>query len=57
VCVKQRLLKMNPFATVETVGRRKHGSSKPRLSIDECRTLEAFCFAHADEPDCVLTYA
>ena len=54
--VKQRLLKANPFAEVEAVGRKRHGSTKARLSLDESRRLEAYCFAHRDNPDCVLTY-
>ena len=54
--VKQRLLKGNPFAEVEAVGRKRHGSTKSRLSVDESRRLEAYCFEHRDDPACVLTY-
>lgn len=55
-CVKQRMLRANPFADVEAVGRKRHGSTKERLSVNESRKLEAYCCAHADEQDCVLTY-
>ncbi len=55
-CVKKRILKVNPFADVEAVGRKVKGSSKPRLTVNESRQLEAYCFEHADNPDCVLTY-
>lgn len=55
-CVKQKLLRANPFDDVETIGRRRKGSGKSRLTVNECRKLEAHCFAHADDPDCVLTY-
>ena len=55
-CVKERLLKVNPFADVEALGQRRHGSSKPRLTVNESRRLEAFCITHGHNPDCVLTY-
>lgn len=55
-CVKQKMLRANPFADVEAVGRKRHGSTKERLTVNECRQLEAYCCAHADNPDCVLTY-
>lgn len=55
-CVKQRLLRANPFAAVETVGRKRHGSTKGRLSVNESRELEAYCCKHGDEQDCALTY-
>lgn len=55
-CVKERMLKSNPFADVEAVGRKVKGSSKPRLTVNESRVLEEYCFKHADNPDCVLTY-
>jgi len=55
-CIKARYLKANPFKDVEPVGRKVKGSTKPRLTVNESRQLEAYCFAHADNPDCVLTY-
>lgn len=55
-CVKRRYLKVNPFADVERVGRKVHGSTKPRLTVDESRQLETYCFENASDPDCVLTY-
>lgn len=55
-CVKKRYLKRDPFADVERVGRKVHGSFKPRLSVNESRKLESYCCARGDDPDCVLTY-
>ena len=54
--VKNRLLKANPFEDVEQVGRKRHGSTKSRLTVDESRRLETYCFAHQTEQDAVLTY-
>lgn len=42
-CVKQKLLKANPFADVEGQGRRRKGSGKDRLRVDESRVLQAAC--------------
>lgn len=56
-CVKQKLLKRNPFSDVESVGKRMPGAYKSRLTINESRQLEAFCFKYSHNPDCVLTYA
>lgn len=55
-CVKQRMLKTNPFADVEAQGRKTPGAAKPRLTVNESRKLEAYCFQHSSNPDCVLTY-
>lgn len=55
-CVKEKLLKANPFADVERVGRKRRGADKSRLTVNESRQLEAFCFEHSHNPDCVLTY-
>lgn len=55
-CVKQKMLRANPFANVEAIGRKRHGSTKDRLTVNESRQLEAYCCQHADNPDCVLTY-
>jgi integrase len=54
-CVKQRWLRANPFAEVEAVGQRVHGSDKARLTTDESRQLEAWCLAHPDDQGAVLT--
>ena len=56
-CVKQKMLKSNPFADVEPVGKRNRGSNKPRLTVNESRQLEAHCLADPTDPDRVLTYA
>jgi len=54
-CVKQKLLRTNPFAEVEAQGKRRKGSTKSRLTVNESRLLEAYCFEHGG-PECVLTY-
>lgn len=54
--VKSKLVKIDPFANVEAIGRRNRGSGKSRFTVNESRKLEAYCFAHADDPYCVLTY-
>lgn len=54
-CVKQRYLKVNPFAEVEPLGQRTHGADKSRLTVDESRKLEAWCLAHPDDVGAVLT--
>ena len=57
-CVKRRWLKANPFAEVESVGRRVEGADKVRLTVDESRQLQAFCHAHAaTDLGAVLTLA
>lgn len=45
-CVKQKLLKANPFEDVEGEGRRRRGSSKDKLRVDESRVLQAACHVH-----------
>ena len=57
LCVKRRWLKSNPFENVEPVGRKTHGSTKPRLRVDESRKLRAFCLARPNDQHCVLTFA
>lgn len=42
-CVKQKLLKANPFGDVEGEGKRRKGSGKDRLRVDESRLLQAAC--------------
>jgi integrase len=54
-CVRRGLLKSDPFAAVDPVGRRVVGADKARLTVDESRTLEAWCLAHASDPGAVLT--
>lgn len=54
--VKSKLARANPFANVEAIGKRNRGSGKSRLTVNESRKLEAYCFAHAGDPYAVLTY-
>jgi integrase len=42
-CLKQKLLKVNPFDEVEPDGRLRRGASKARLGVDEARALRAWC--------------
>lgn len=53
--VKQRWLRVNPWAGVEPVGRRVHGADKVRLTVDESRALEAWCIERPDDKYAVLT--
>lgn len=57
LCVKRRWLKSNPFAYVEPVGRKTHGSTKPRLRVDESRKLREFCLAEPGDQHRVITLA
>jgi integrase len=57
MCLKRRWLKVNPFALVESVGRKTHGSTKPRLRVDESRKLYDFCMARLDDQHAVITLA
>lgn len=54
-CVKRKLLRENPFADVEPVGRRVLGADKTRLTVDESRKLEAWCLANAADHGAVVT--
>lgn len=54
-CVKQKWLRTNPFADVEPIGKRVHGADKVRLTINESRTLEAWCLAHPSDQGAALT--
>jgi integrase len=56
LCVKRRWLRQNPFATVEPIGRKKHGSTKSRLSVDESRKLRDYCHSIGDQ-HAVITLA
>lgn len=56
-CVRRKLLKENPFSDVEPIGRRVLGADKSRLTVDECRKLDAWCRAHPDDHGAVLTLA
>jgi integrase len=49
LALKERWLRVNPFADVESVGRKRHGSTKPRLTTDESRRLAAHCHEAADQ--------
>lgn len=57
LCVKRRWLRHNPFASVEPVGRKTHGSTKPRLRVDESRKLREFCLARPDDQHAVIAFA
>jgi integrase len=57
LCVKRRWLRSNPFALVEPVGRKTHGSSKPRLRVDESRKLRAYCHSLGIDQHAILTLA
>lgn len=56
-CVKRKLLRANPFADVESLGRRVLGADKIRLTVDESRVLEAWCLEHPADPACIITLA
>lgn len=56
-CVSKRWLHSNPFAGVEPVGQKVHGSEKEQLSLDESRRLRAYCHMHRDDQGAVLTLA
>jgi integrase len=55
LCIKRRWLKANPFASVEPVGRKTHGSTKPRLRVDESRKLREYCHSLGIEQHAILT--
>lgn len=57
LCVKRRWLRDNPFAAVEPVGRKRHGSTKPRLRVDESRRLFDYCLARLDDQRAVIALA
>lgn len=55
-CVRKKWLRADPFAEVEMVGQRVHGGDKERLTIDETRKLEAWCYEHPGQ-DAAVTLA
>lgn len=55
-CTKKGWLRADPFADVEVVGQRVHGGDKERLTIDETRKLEEWCYAHPGQ-DAAVTLA
>lgn len=57
LCVKKRWLASNPFADVESVGRKTHGSTKPRLRVDESRKLREYCLDDTSDQHRVITLA
>lgn len=57
LCVKRKWLRANPFAAIEPKGRKTHGSTKPRHSVDESRKLWEFCLARVPDQHAVLTLA
>jgi integrase len=56
-CVKRGLLKSNPFADVEPVGRKVIGADKARLTTDESRHLDEWCRARPGDQDATITLA
>lgn len=57
LCVKQRWLRANPFALVEPIGRKRHGSTKPRLRVDESRKLRDYCHSLGVDQHAIITLA
>ena len=57
LAIKLRWLRANPFDGVVPVGRKTHGSTKPRHTIDEARQLEAYCLEHTEDQGAVVTLA
>lgn len=57
LCLKKRWLRVNPFALVEPVGRKTHGSTKPRLRVDESRKLLEYCAGLGTDQHAVITIA
>ena len=55
LCVRRRWLRANPFEDVEPTGRKTHGSTKPRLRVDESRKLREYCLARPSDQRCVMT--
>lgn len=57
LAVKRKWLRVDPFANVEPVGRKTHGSSKPRLRVDESRKLRDYCLADTSDQHRIITLA
>jgi integrase len=57
LCVERRWLRADPFAKVKAIGRKRHGSTKPRLRVDESRALFDYCLARHDDQCCVIAIA
>ncbi len=57
LAVKRRWLRVNPFDGIENVGRKRHGSTKPRHTVDEAVRLQAYCLAHPEDQGAVVTLA
>ena len=57
LCWKKRWLRVNPFAIVEPVGRKRHGSTKPRHGVDESRKLREWCLERTTDQHAVITLA
>jgi integrase len=56
-CVKQKWMKANPFWGIDPVGRKTHGSTKPRLRVDESRTLREYCLSLGINQHAIITFA
>lgn len=57
LAVKCRWLRANPFDGIENVGRKRHGSTKPRHTVDEAVKLQRWCLANTGDQCAVLTLA
>lgn len=57
LCLKKRWLRVNPFALVEPVGRKTHGSTKPRYRVDESRKLRDHCKTLGIDQHAIITIA
>lgn len=57
LAVKRRWLRANPFAEVESVGRKKHGSTKSRHRVDESRKLLEYCLGLGADQHAIITMA
>lgn len=57
LALAKRWLRADPFARIEPVGRKRHGSTKDRLSVDESRKLLAHCQALDRDQAAIVTIA
>lgn len=57
LCLAKRWLRVDPFEHIEPIGRKRHGSTKSRLRVDESRKLMAWCLEHTEQPRAVVTLA
>jgi len=57
LALKRKWLRADPFAHVEPVGRKRHGSTKERMGVDESRKLLAHCAALGRDQAAIITIA